>query len=71
MDVEHYLLKCKEKIQFPIELGQSLETNRVDMNSEEVWPSTKCIFEHLYFKKTGFAINYSSTFLVKREKRKK
>lgn len=40
------------------------------MNSEEVWPSTKCIFEYLYFKKTGFAINYSSTFLVKREKEK-
>ncbi|ENQ3112605.1 hypothetical protein AYK81_29075 [Bacillus thuringiensis] len=66
-DVENYLLKCKEKIQFPLELGRYLEKNRVDMtdmNSEDVWPSTKFIFEYPPFKKDGFTINYSSSLLI-------
>ncbi|MDM5152699.1 hypothetical protein QUF88_01705 [Bacillus sp. DX1.1] len=66
-DVENYLLKCGEILQLPSELNVYLNKNEIDitdLNSEDIWPSTKFIFEFRAFKKGGFTMRYSSTLLI-------
>ena len=62
-----YLAKCKESIIIPTALEVFAEENRVeiiDTNGEEIWPSSKLIFEYEKYTKGEFEVVYSSTLLI-------